>query len=507
MLYRLKGLLRRYGRPMTATPGKSRLGDRAGPTDEAVPARRMKNDPLKLEEIVDAIAALRRELTALTADTDNDGSGPAVRAQVLKAAEAASRRRPRRRGSDADGGRRRHRLRGQAVVPDGRDHRRALRLRRHPRLPLEEPFRRRTHGRHRGRRLRSRHAGARLRHRPAVPAALQADALGRAGRRVHALHAVGPRPEGRPRHPQHRGVHPAVALRHHHPHLDPGGAPPVGRGAALPGTARALRPRRGAQHRRGIRPGQARRARRTPPQGRREPLSRRAQHQGRQGRPARPAHAVLDRQVFLPRAQRRGTGREGRLHARGIQPVPQGRGLPLGGALPHAFPHRQGRGAPAFRHPARGRRPARLHQPSGPFRRRALHEALLPDRQGRRRPHPHLLRRGRGGTGEPRVGLQPAAAVVLAQAPQACRHLRLHRRQPPHQHRRPEGVRARSGEPASPVLVRRPPRAGIPSRRDQAGDAFAEAWSTGRCGATRRRTGCSSTSSRRTAIPNSTCAA
>ena len=34
------------------------------------------------------------------------------------------------------------------------------------------------------------------------------------------------------------------------------------------------------------------------------PLSGRAQHQGRQGRPARPADAVLDRQVFLPRAQR-----------------------------------------------------------------------------------------------------------------------------------------------------------------------------------------------------------
>ncbi len=43
----------------------------------------MKNIPLKLEEIIDG-AALRRDLTALTADTDNDGSGPAVRAQVLK---------------------------------------------------------------------------------------------------------------------------------------------------------------------------------------------------------------------------------------------------------------------------------------------------------------------------------------------------------------------------------------------------------------------------------------
>ena len=43
----------------------------------------MKTIPLKLEEIVDG-AALRRDLTALTADTGNDGSGTAVRAQVLK---------------------------------------------------------------------------------------------------------------------------------------------------------------------------------------------------------------------------------------------------------------------------------------------------------------------------------------------------------------------------------------------------------------------------------------
>ena len=41
-------------------------------------------------------------------------------------------------------------------------------------------------------------------------------------------------------------------------------------------------------------------------------------------------------------------------------------------------------------------RSARLYRPSGPEGRRALHEALLPRRQGRRRPDPHLLRRARG---------------------------------------------------------------------------------------------------------------
>ena len=42
-------------------------------------------------------------------------------------------------------------------------------------------------------RLRPRHAGAGFRHRPAVPAALQADALVRERHRGHALRAVGPR--------------------------------------------------------------------------------------------------------------------------------------------------------------------------------------------------------------------------------------------------------------------------------------------------------------------------
>ena len=98
-----------------------------------------------------------------------------------------------------------------------------------PCLPREEPVRGRAHGRGRGRRLRPRHAGAGLRHRPAVPAALQADAVGRADRRIHALHAVGHGPEGRPRHPQHRRMPAPVAHRHHHPHRDPRGALPVGR--------------------------------------------------------------------------------------------------------------------------------------------------------------------------------------------------------------------------------------------------------------------------------------
>ena len=85
-------------------------------------------------------------------------------------------------------------------------------------LSGHQPVRRRAHGRHRHRRLRARPACSLLRHRSAVPAALQADALGRERRRVHALSAVGPGAEGRSRHAHRRPMPQAVARRRDHPH-------------------------------------------------------------------------------------------------------------------------------------------------------------------------------------------------------------------------------------------------------------------------------------------------
>ncbi len=117
-----------------------------------------------------------------------------------------------------------HRLRPPPLRPPGRDHRRALRPRRRPRPRAGRPQRRRAHDRDGGRRLRPRHAGARLRRRSPVPAPLQADAVGRDGRRVHPLFSLGPRPEGRPRHAQRLRMHAPVALRHDHPHRHPRGA-------------------------------------------------------------------------------------------------------------------------------------------------------------------------------------------------------------------------------------------------------------------------------------------
>ncbi len=101
---------------------------------------------------------------------------------------------------------------------------------------------------------------------------------------------------------------------------------------------------------------------------------------------------VLDREIRLPRARAGRIDRPRRVRQAGISTIPRLRGFPLVGALPHAFHHRPRRGAAIVRHPARDRGAARLHRAPGPAGRRALHEALLPGRQGRRRSHRHPVR-------------------------------------------------------------------------------------------------------------------
>ena len=95
------------------------------------------------------------------------------------------------------------------------------------------------------------------------------------------------------------------------------------------------------------------------------------------------------------------------------------------------------RGAAVVRHPARDRGAARLHRASGPQGRRALHEALLPHRQGCRRSHRHPLRRARGAAGQAGAGAQPRdrPAAAGARPPHADRDRRFHHRQQPHQPR------------------------------------------------------------------------
>ncbi len=262
----------------------------------------------------------------------------------------------------------------------------------------------RAHGGGRDRRLRPRAAGAGLRHRSAVSAALQADRLGRIGRRGAALLPVGHGAEGRPRHAFGQRMHPPGQSRHDHPHRAARSALSARRRQALRRADGAVRQGGGAGHGAGLRRRQARRARGAPPPRRPVALSGRAQRQGRQGRPARSAHAVLDRQIRLPRARAGGTDRARRVRPRRIQAVPPLRGLSLVGPLQHAFRRRPRRGAAVVRHPARDRGAARLHRASRPARRRALHEALLPHRQARRRSHRHPVRRPRGTAGQAGAG-------------------------------------------------------------------------------------------------------
>ena len=418
------------------------------------PARSRVQRSRPFEAIFDE-AAFAADLDAIA--TRHRGDPAALRLAVVQRAKQALADGRRQAEVWLTRGRPGPRLRRPPVRPGGRADPRALRARRRGRLRLGPPVHRRAHGGGGHRRLWPRPAGAGLRHRSAVPAALQADRLGRERRRVHALHAVGPRPEGRPRHPHGRRVHPPGQGRHDHPHGGARGPLHLRRPRALRRADRPLRPRGGVGHRLRLRRRQARRARRAPPPGRRLALSGRAQRQGRQGRPARPAHAVLDRQVRLPRARAGRAGAAGRVLQGRVRHLPPRRGLPVVGALPPALPDRPGGGAAVLRRPARDGAAARLHRASRPARRRALHEALLPDRQGRRRPHPHRLLAAGGERGQVAAGAQPLRPAADPPAPpQPRRDRRLHRRPRPHHHRRRRGVRARSGQSDPAVLAGRP---------------------------------------------------
>ena len=228
----------------------------------------------------------------------------------------------------------------------------------------------------------------------------------------------------------------------------------------------ALPARGGARHGAPVRRGQARRARRAPPARRRIALPRRAQHQGRQGRPARPAHPALARQVPLRRRPRRRRGGGGDLHRRRVRHLPPLRGLPLDGALPPALPGRPGRGAPHLRRADRHGGAARAIRAPRPARGRALHEALLPGRQGRRRPHHHpVLGAGdRAGQAVARAGA-PAQSAELARAAPHPQHRRFPHRQRPPQRRRRRGVQARPRQPHPLLRQGRGDGRLLPSRR------------------------------------------
>ena len=224
-----------------------------------------------------------------------------------------------------------------------------------------------------------------------------------------------------------------------------------------------------------IRRRQARRARRARQPRRRVALSGRAQRQGGQGRPARPQHAVLDRQIRLSGARPARAGRSGPVLAARIQPVLALRGIPVEGALPPPFPHRPRRGAAELRRAAADRRAPRLRGARRPGRRRAVHEALFPRRQGRRRPDRDRLRRARGAAGQADAGVRPLPRPAAAAAAGARRRAGFQDRPRPHQRHPRRRVRARSGQPHPSLLGGRPLEPGDPSRRDAARHPIAEA--------------------------------
>ena len=158
-------------------------------------------------------------------------------------------------------------------------------VRRRPRTALH------PHRRHRRRRLWPWHAGAGLRYRSSLPAAGEESRLGRARHRVHALYPVGSRLQGRPCHAYHRGVHPAVAQRHDHPHGDPRNPLYLRLEGTDRGAGNPLRQRNRQEYRPRLHRRQACRARRAAPQGGRHTLPGRAERQGR----ARAACATFTR--------------------------------------------------------------------------------------------------------------------------------------------------------------------------------------------------------------------
>ena len=102
-----------------------------------------------------------------------------------------------------------------------------------------------------------------------------------------------------------------------------------------------------------------------------------------------------------------------------LRQLRQGAPLPLGRALPSALPGRPRRGAPDLRPAARDRAPHGLSRPQGVEQRRALHEALLPGRQGGRRADPDLLRRARGAAPAPAA---PRPRPLRPRPPAGRRH-------------------------------------------------------------------------------------
>ena len=148
------------------------------------------------------------------------------------------------------------------------------------------------------------------------------------------------------------------------------------------------------------------------------------------------------------RARAKAPSRADDLHRRRTRHLPPLRDIPMGRALPSALPDRARRRAADVRRAAGDGGAARLCRARRAARRRALHEALLPGRQGRRRSHDHPVLGARDGAGQDVARAWPAAqSFELAHAPPHPHDQRFPHRQRPAQRRRPRRLQARSRQP------------------------------------------------------------
>ena len=236
------------------------------------------------------------------------------------------------------------------------------------------------------------------------------------------LRAVGPQAEGRPRDALDRRMHPPGARRHDDPHRAAGGAAdPAATQTLFETLTRALRQGDRRQDGERIRRRQARRARRA----RQAAPASRAISSSPTSRRARAACATSTRCSGSPNtsiacATRASWSTRGVFSQREFALFRRCEEFLWSVRCHLHFLTGRAEERLSFDMQRADRRAARLRRARRPERRRALHEALFPRRQGRRRSHRDRLRRARGAAGQADAGVRPlprpAAAAAAARS-------------------------------------------------------------------------------------------
>ncbi len=208
--------------------------------------------------------------------------------------------------------------------------------------------------------------------------ALQDHALYGAGGGVHALYALGCRPQGRPCHPLRRGQPAPGQGGPHDPHRAPGGALPLGRPDALQRAEAALRERWSSRASAAefVEAKLAERDQRHSRLGDSRYLVEPNIKEGKGG--LRDLHTLFWIAKYIYRVDDVSKLVELKvLSIGGVAALRAGAELPLDRALPPALARRARRGPAHLRPAERDRPPHGLHRSRRHPRRRALHEALL----------------------------------------------------------------------------------------------------------------------------------